>query len=143
MADLSTCIHATTVAIDGKGVLFQGASGSGKSDLALRLIDDGAILVADDQTSLRANDGTVLASAPAELTGRLEVRGIGIVEVPDLAEAPIKMAVLLETDGEIDRLPDPTWIKLCDVEIPQIALRAFEASAVAKLKQALRNVGST
>lgn len=71
-------VHATTIAIDGAGVLLRGPSASGKSDLALRLIDDGARLVADDRTVLALRDGIVEASAPPSIRGKIEVRGLGI-----------------------------------------------------------------
>ncbi len=74
-------VHATAVAIEGEAVLLRGPSGSGKSDLALRLIDGGAQLVADDQTLLRRAGGRVLASAPPAIAGLLEVRGVGVVRV--------------------------------------------------------------
>lgn len=137
--DGATRLHATTVALDGCAVLLQGPSGAGKSDLALRLIDDGAVLVADDQTLLRAVGGELLATAPAELAGRLEVRGLGIVELPTLAEAPVKLVAVLDPAAEIARLPASAAAEVCSIVIPQIALRAFEASAAAKLKLALRN----
>ena len=71
-------VHGTCIAIDGAGVLLRGPSGCGKSDLALRLIDGGAVLVADDRVSLEARAGDLVASAPDALAGLLEVRGVGI-----------------------------------------------------------------
>ena len=81
--------HATTVLVDGTGVLLRGPSGSGKSDLALRLIDGGARLVADDQTALAVENGVLVAHPPRSIAGRLEVRGLGIVTVPWAPSAPI------------------------------------------------------
>ena len=75
-------IHASCVAIGGKGVLILGDSGAGKSDLALRLIDDGAKLVADDRTELYAARGTLCARAPKSIAGLIEVRGLGIIALP-------------------------------------------------------------
>lgn len=142
MAGCETLVHATTVAVDGCGVLLQGPSGAGKSDLALRLIEDGAVLVADDQTVLKARDGALMASAPAELAGRLELRGLGIVDMPAIAEARVGLLAALDPDCRIPRLPELARVEICGVEIPKIALRAFEASAVAKIKHALRYFGS-
>ena len=94
-------VHGTTVALQGEGVLLRGPSGSGKSDLALRLIDAGARLVADDQTELkRAADGLV-ARSPAAIAGRIEVRGVGILDVPTVASAPLRLVVA----GKPDTLP--------------------------------------
>ena len=77
----SEMLHATTVAKDGRAVIIAGRSGSGKSDLALRLFDRGFVLVSDDQTMVRKDGDRLVASAPPTIKGKLEVRGIGIVEV--------------------------------------------------------------
>jgi len=74
-------LHASTVALDGRAVLISGPSGSGKSDLALRLLDRGFILVSDDQTIVRKDGGHLVAGAPPTIAGKLEVRGIGIVDM--------------------------------------------------------------
>ncbi|MHA1114324.1 MAG: HPr kinase/phosphorylase, partial [Alphaproteobacteria bacterium] len=87
-----TLVHATCVSLWGAGILLRGPSGSGKSDLALRLIDGGAVLVADDQVSLELRDGGLFASPPAATAGKLEVRGVGIVTVPFDEEAPMRLA---------------------------------------------------
>ena len=80
-------VHGTCIEIDGLGVLLRAPSGGGKSDLALRLIDDGAHLVADDQVQLTARAGRLVATAPLRISGRMEVRGLGIVEVPSVGRA--------------------------------------------------------
>jgi len=131
-------IHGTAVALNGDGVLLRGPSGSGKSDLALRLIDDGARLVADDQTELHALAGGVRMSAPATIAGRLEVRGLGIVPVPWQASAPLRLVIDLCPAGEIERMPMPAWCHFFDDDIPLLALAPFESSAPAKLRAALR-----
>ena len=77
-------IHATTVQLGAHGVLIIGPSGSGKSDLALRLIGEGALLVSDDQTRLTLKDGRLIATAPATIAGRIEARGIGIQRAPQI-----------------------------------------------------------
>lgn len=130
-------IHATCVAMKGRGILLRGPSGAGKSDLALRLIDAGARLVADDQVSLVERKGRVLASAPAALAGRLEVRGIGIVTLDAAAEAPVALLADLVTPDRIERLPEPATEVFLDVPVPRISLAPFEASAIAKLHLAL------
>jgi len=134
-----TLIHATCVAIRGRAILLAGASGRGKSDLALRLIDRGAVLVSDDYTELRANDGRLLASAPATIAGKIEIRGIGIVEVDALPCAPV--CLFVDLDAEPERLPEPRTQILEGMPIPSIALSALEASAPIKVETALTMYG--
>ena len=88
----SETVHASTVAIEGRAVLIAGRSGSGKSDLALRLIDRGAVLVSDDYTFVRRADGRLLASPPDTIAGRIELRGVGIVEMANLRDVPVALA---------------------------------------------------
>lgn len=130
-------VHATTVLVDGLGVLIRGPSGSGKSDLALRLIDAGARLVADDQTALEARDGRLWASPPASIAGKLEVRGLGIVAVPFAPSAALGLAVDLVPADRIERLPEPGTTVLLGVVLPILPLVPFEASAPAKLRLAV------
>ncbi len=132
-------IHATTVAFRRAGawraVLLTGRSGSGKSDLALRLIDRGAMLVADDYTDLRAFDGRLLAMPPARIAGRIEIRGLGIVTLPHKAEAEVSLVAVLDVPPE--RMPEPDAVTLAGVALPRVALAPFEASAPIKLERAL------
>lgn len=131
-------IHATCVAIDGAGVLLRGPSGSGKSDLALRLIDGGAQLVADDQVVLeRLGDG-LWASAPPTIRGRMEVRGIGIVDLPCLDAVPVGLIVDLVAGDSVERLPEAAVEDLDGVRVPRLSLAALEASAPAKVRLAVR-----
>src|SRR5881396_1814161 len=82
-------VHASTVATDGRAVVILGPSGSGKSDLALRLLDRGFTLVSDDQTIVKKDGARLLASAPPTTAGKLEIRGIGIVEVERTDNVPV------------------------------------------------------
>jgi HPr kinase/phosphorylase len=134
--------HGTCVAIDGEAVLLRGKPGSGKSDLALRLIDGGALLVADDQTELSRGAGGILARAPAAIAGRLEVRGVGILPCPSVASAPLRLVVDLVPAGEVERLPEAQSCGYLDVPLPLVRLAAFEASAPAKIRIALRALGA-
>ena len=134
-------IHASCVAIDGRGVLIAGPSGSGKSDLALRLIDRGAKLVSDDYTSLSEEGGRLVASAPERLAGKIEVRGVGIVALESLAAAPICLFVDLSAAPE--RMPEPGVRQLSGCEVPAVALAALEPSAPLKLEMALHRFGLT
>lgn len=136
-------IHATSLSIGRQGVLLTGPSGSGKSDLALRLIDGGARLVADDQTVLTVTGGKLLASAPPVLLGKLEVRGLGIVKLrgPQVVQhAPMHLLVELVAPDRIERLPEPERREMLGVSLPLIRLAPFEASAPAKLRLALASV---
>ncbi len=130
-------IHGTAIVIGGDGVLLRGPSGSGKSDLALRLIDGGARLVADDQTELRDIGGAARLSAAATIAGQMEIRGIGIASVPYQASAPLRLVVDLVQPETIERLPGPRSCRFFGYDIPLIALAPFEASAPAKLRAAL------
>jgi len=136
---MSETIHAGCVAIGGRGVLIAGSSGSGKSDLALRLIDRGAALVGDDYVEVAARHGRLYAAPPERIAGRIEVRGIGIVESPYVAEAPLCLHVDLGQPTE--RLPNPGEIRLCGLALPSLGLAALEPSAPIKLEQALRLYG--
>jgi len=133
--------HATCVDIDGAGVLLRGASGTGKSDLALRLIDGGARLVADDRAELTRTGGQVIAAAPAVLRGKIEVRGLGVVSVQAVARAPLKLVVDLVAPGAVERLPEPATADVLGVRLPLVRLAPFEASAPAKVRAALRAAG--
>ena len=138
-------IHATCVALDGaegaRGVLIRGPTGAGKSDLALRMIDGGARLVADDQCEIRREEGAgysrLMASAPETIAGALEVRGLGIVQVPTVAEAPLALIVDLVPPDDVERLPEEVCEEMLGLDLPRVALHAFEAAAPAKLRLAL------
>ena len=131
-------VHATALVIEKKGVLLRGPSGSGKSDLALRLIDDGAVLISDDRTALIQRDGNVVAQCPASIAGKLEVRGVGILDVPYIEEAALSMIVNLVESDQVERLPLRSKAELLGCRIPLMLLKPFEASATAKIKMAIR-----
>lgn len=127
-------VHATTVAIGDRALLLRGPSGAGKSDLALRLIDGGARLVADDQSELRRIGEYIFVKAPAAIAGLLEVRGVGVIRVGALPEAVLALVVDLLPAAEIERLPDIRHEDLLGLAVPAISLAPFEASAAAKLR---------
>jgi len=118
------------------GVLITGPSGSGKSDLALRLIDQGAKLVADDQILVEGSGGRLFAHAPETIRGRMEVRHVGVVAVPFVEEAQIRLAIAL--GQEPARLPEPAWVAIAGVDLPLLAIKPFEASAPAKIRLAVQ-----
>ncbi len=129
-------MHGTCVLLSDIGVLLRGESGSGKSDVALRLIDGGARLVADDQILLRVEGGHLVASAPAPLGGLLEVRGVGILPVPTADRAVIGLIVDLVAPEQVERLPEPRRDSILGVSLPYLALAPFDASTPAKLRLA-------
>jgi serine kinase of HPr protein (carbohydrate metabolism regulator) len=139
---LTIQVHASCVEVAGTGVLLRAASGGGKSDLALRLIDAGARLVADDRTDLAAENGRLIATAPAPLAGRLEVRGVGILGVPSVARCVVGLAVDLVPQPDVERLPSRRECTYLGIGVPLIALAPFEASAAAKLRLAAREVAN-
>lgn len=130
-------MYGTVVALDDWGVVLRGKSGSGKSDLALRLIDGGAVLVADDQIQLVLSGGLVHASAPAAIAGLLEVRGVGVVPMPARARVPLALIVNLVPLEDVARLPDAKTESILGLDLPVLDLFAFEASAPQKVKVAL------
>lgn len=129
-------IHATAVLLDGAGVLLVGPSGSGKSDLALRLIDRGALLIADDRVAVDALGGELLLSAPPTIAGLLEVRGVGIVRLAH-SRQPVPARLLVDLSGPGARLPEPETRAIAGVALPLLRLAAFDASAPVKLAWAL------
>lgn len=139
MTAMTDILHATGVVIDGRCVLLTGPSGVGKSDLALRLIDRGATLLADDYVELRTVRGKLSARAPQTIRGMIEVRGVGLVVVPNVEEACV--ALIVDLGEEVDRLPDPKGRALLGIMIPTVALAGFEASAPIKVEAALRLFG--
>lgn len=135
----SETVHASTVSIGGRAVLIAGRPGSGKSDLALRLIDRGAILVSDDYTILTRSGDGLLASAPETIRGRIEVRGIGLIGMPFENAAPVALIVTL--DDPVVRMPEPDQSRtLAGISLPLVALAAFEVSAPIKIEQMLKSL---
>jgi HPr kinase/phosphorylase len=133
-------LHASCAARDAHGVLLLGPSGSGKSDLLLRLLDRGFALVADDRVDVEA--GT--AKAPDALAGLIEIRGLGILRLPYVPEARVALAVALGPKGQDrgqdggqdgERLPDPRRDPYLGV--PSIRLDPWPASAPLRVSLAL------
>jgi len=133
-------VRGSCVAVDGAGVLLRGRSGCGKSDLALRLIAAGGRLVADDYTRIEEADGALRASAPDEIAGLLEVRGVGIVRLDALASAPLRAVVDLVACEAVERLPEAETAVVAGVPVACFRLWPFEASAVAKVHLVVRIV---
>lgn len=131
-------LHASCVAIKNKAVLISGPPGSGKSDVALRLIDSGAQLVADDQTELRIEGEALLASPPTSIAGLMEVRHIGLLRLPFVTNVPIALYVDLVPESEkLERLPELDSILLLDHPVRRLSLPSFAASTPTKIRAAL------
>ena len=146
MADAAETHHGTAIALAGTAVLIRGASGSGKSDLALRclalaptaLTAVPAMLVADDYVTVTRTGDRLIAEAPATIRGKLEVRGLGIVTVPCQDSAELVLVADLVAPEQIERFPDPTpEVELGGVKLPLLHIAPFEASAPVKLLLAL------
>ncbi len=131
-------LHGTCIEVSGAGVLVRGPSGSGKSDLALRLIDRGARLVADDQVEVTAFGDHLIAAAPEALAGMLEVRGLGIVAVETVASQRVDLVVDLMAAEPVERMPKDESVTIEGVALPLLHLAPFQASAAAKVRLAVR-----
>jgi len=126
--------------LGGQGVLLRGPSGAGKSDLALRLIDGGAILVADDRVNLTRAEDSILMSAPVNLMGKLEIRGLGIVQMVCAPSAPLALVCDLVLADQIDRLPEVPTETFLDQHVPVMEIDSQTQSAVVKIQYALKVV---
>lgn len=136
----SETIHASAVASKGRAVLISGPSGSGKSDLTLRLLDRGFTLVSDDQTIVRRDGDRLVASPPPTIAGKLEIRGIGIVDMDHVSDIPV--ALLVELTSDIQRLPDGDRERpVLGLPLPLISIDALTASAASKVAVALDRMG--
>ena len=134
--------------MNGEGVLILGEPGTGKSGLALRLIDEPGFgtsespmrgrLISDDQVIITREENRLVASAPSSIRGKLEVRGLGIIDVPHNLTSQLALIVDLTAVGSYERLPDRKTTHVLGVEIPSLKIAPFEASAPVKLLLALR-----
>ena len=143
-------MHATCVALGERGVLITGPSGSGKSDLAFRLIDQPgfgirsekttAQLVADDQVVLTQETGWLIASPPEQLAGLLEIRGLGIVSVPHTHRVCVSLLVKLVSEAGVERIPEAAGMTdiIEGISLPAISVDASSPSAPAKIRAALQ-----
>lgn len=132
-------VHATAVAIDGKGILIIGSSGSGKSDLAIHLIDRGAILISDDQVIVSRKQGKVTLNPPANIAGKIELYSLGIHEVEYASDLPLVMVVRLVDKS--DRYPlDRQTYQILDFHLPLITLDSYRSTAPIKVEMALKQI---
>lgn len=118
---MSVARQAGCVAIGGRGLLIEGAPGTGKSSLALALIDRGATLVGDDGVLLRAQDGRLMAAPHPHIAGKLEVRNVGIVDMPVSAAVPVSLLVRLDADAP-RFIGTPDLVEICGIALPLVRL---------------------
>ena len=130
-------LHGSCAALAGEGVLILAPPGGGKSDLLLRLIGQGWILVADDQVMLEAEQGLLRASPPTALAGRMEVFGLGLLERLPWQTAPLRLVAHLAAQAEVPRLPEPAAWSALGVELPALRLNGAAPSAPDLLRRAL------
>jgi HPr kinase/phosphorylase len=139
-----TLIHGSCVEIDGIGVLIRGPSGSGKSDLVFRLIGTGAGLVADDQSKLIVTGEEIYVSAPATISGKMEVRGIGIIHIDVVPEVRLGLIMDLVDRDNVPRLPAAETCTPMNnapgIQVPLYRLHAFDASTPLKVRLAVEVV---
>jgi len=134
-----TLLHGTGLIYEGKGLLIMGPSGSGKSDLALRMMGRGALLIGDDYIEVSsAEGGRVIMRAPKNIAGKIEVHNVGLLEVAFQSQAEIDMVFHLVTSVQkLERLPFEKMISIEGCRIPCLDFYAFEASAPDKIRAAL------
>ncbi|HXQ09377.1 MAG TPA: HPr kinase/phosphorylase [Caulobacteraceae bacterium] len=120
-----------------RGVLIEGASGSGKSDLALKALERGWRLVADDRTLIWCDGGRLWGRAPDTLAGLIEARGLGVVATDRLPFSEIALVVRCAPAADVERAPDAAVWSALGVGLPLVALAPLEESATAKLDRAL------
>ena len=130
-------LHASCVQLGGVGVVLLGASGAGKSDLALRLIDAGALLVADDRLLVEHGEMELVGRPAETLAGLLEVRGVGILRLPYCPVSPLGLVVELDGTKSVIRMPKPASYNLLGTEVRFLHLDPGSPSAVAKLRLAM------
>ena len=135
-------IHSSSIVIDDNGVLILGDSGSGKSDLALRLIDNGATLISDDISICRKNSNNIYLYCPPEIKGLLEVREIGIITVPFVERIKLRLVVNLKSNNN-ERFPKDSSYRILGIKIPIINIEGKNSSAVAKIKVKLNEIRET
>lgn len=138
----SRVIHASAVVYKGMGFLITGRSAAGKSDLTLRVLDQGGSLIADDQVSLQEEQGCLLASAPPATRGLVEIRGLGVFEFPSVECFPLNFEVRLRAQVQTERLPEQQeMVSYIGIELPIFYMTGRESSDLAKLNLLVQRFG--
>ena len=135
-------IHATLVNFNGVGILLKGKSGSGKSDLALRMIiEKGAKLVADDRVILSMENNVLYGEAPNNIAGKLEIRGIGIQDFDYIKKSKIDLCLELSASrDEIERLPYDDFINFLGISITKLKIYPFDCSTICKIEAKIKSI---
>lgn len=133
-------LHSSCVNIREHGILICGRPGTGKSSLALQLMDRGATLIADDQTYVGWEDGQLIASPPPSLKGMLEVRGVGLCTFPFQNQSVLKLCVEISEDGQFERLPDPLFVEYHGIKLPGLRLMKNDALGAMKVELKLGHI---
>ncbi|MGB0934980.1 MAG: HPr kinase/phosphorylase [Alphaproteobacteria bacterium] len=133
-------LHGTCVIINGLGILLRGPSGSGKSDLALRLLHEGGKLISDDQVTLESMMGQLIARPPRSIMGQMEVRGVGVIPVNYESQAPVEYIFDMTPHDKIERTPEKATENILGVEVPVAKIDPFAASSVAKVNYLLKSL---
>ena len=130
-------VRGTAVRVNGRGVLLRGPSGSGKSDLALRLIDRGGLLISDDYVATQGGAEQVFLKPPEAIAGLIELRGAGLAKIDYVSEVPLVLVVELVPDGQVERLPEPDEAVILGHKLPLLRLEGLTPSAPVKLEMAV------
>ena len=138
LLNISEQIHCTAVEVNGVAVLLLGPSGVGKSDLALRLIHEGANLISDDRVDLNLSNGRLYATSPENIRGLLEIHGTGVLEVGSIETAQVSLVVDLASESDIERVPEPRYTVFLGQKVKVMRIDPFSVSATAKIRYALK-----
>lgn len=130
--------HASCVELNGKGILIFGASGSGKSDLALRIMDAGGKLVSDDYVELSEKSQQIVATTAPNIEGMIEVRGVGLMQVEYKAQTVLALALVLTEREKIERLPETEYFEYGTAKVPLYKFDPFSLSAISKIKMLIK-----
>ena len=136
-------IHGTCVAMGNEAILFRGPSGSGKSDLAVRVSNGGGTLVSDDQTIIVRQEDELIMSSPENIRDKIEVRGVGIINMPAKKEVRLGLVLDMMPSEKIDRIPIPQFCWYLGLKVPVLGLQPFENSAPLKVQLAINSVRSS
>lgn len=134
--------HASAIMLEGRAIMLTGAAGSGKSSLALQLIEHyGATLIGDDRLILSVDGAGIHVAPHATLAGLLELRGLGLMRLPYAPSAPLGLVINLQEDAP-PRLAEADYFTFADESVPLLAMRGADATTALRIKyaaQALKN----
>lgn len=135
-----TAVLLKSVHFEPSAVFLRGLSGSGKSDLACRLIDHGGELICDDQVVLERRQDKIYADSVPTIRGLIEVRGVGLMRYPVADAARLQLVVDLVKHEEVPRLPEPETVEILGISLPRYRLYGYDVSARLKVFKAMEAV---